>query len=164
VSENRDAHVVRRRNSAARDTSGEAEGRRFSARNGSVYNGRVPDTVEDSLMMPSLRFACAALALGLATAGHKRSRSRPTAFIACPSQRLYPTTRRLPSAWMWARPRALGQPLQRVSGRPGADIYLAFRDLGGSGLIPHHDRLFLKFRRGRLTGWKQEHGADWMWQ
>jgi hypothetical protein len=93
-------HVVRRRNSAARDTSGEAEGRRFSARNGSVYNGRVPDTVEDSLMMPSLRFACAALALGLATAGHKRSRSRPTAFIACPSQRLYPTTRRLPSAWM----------------------------------------------------------------
>src|ERR1700744_3119317 len=60
--------------------------------------------------------------------------------------------------------RALGQPLRYVSGRPGEEIYLALRDLGGSGLIPHHDRLFLKFRRGRLTGWKEDYGENWMWQ
>jgi hypothetical protein len=60
--------------------------------------------------------------------------------------------------------RALGQPLQRVGGRPGDAIYLAFRDLGGGGLIRHHHRLFLKFREGRLTGWKEDYGENWMWQ
>lgn len=60
--------------------------------------------------------------------------------------------------------RALQQPLQYVSGPPGDEIYLALRDLGGSGLIAHHDRLFLKFRRGRLTGWKEDYGNNWMWR
>jgi hypothetical protein len=60
--------------------------------------------------------------------------------------------------------RALRQPLRHVSGRPGEEIYLALRNLGGSGLIPHHDRLFLKFRKGRLTGWKEDYGKNWMWQ
>ena len=60
--------------------------------------------------------------------------------------------------------RALGQPLQYVSGRPGNEIYLAFRDIGGSGLLNHHDRLFLQFRKGRLTGWKADWGHNWMWQ
>jgi hypothetical protein len=60
--------------------------------------------------------------------------------------------------------RALQQPLQYVSGPPGDEIYLALRDLGGSGLIAHHDRLFLKFRRGRLTGWKEDYGNTWMWR
>lgn len=60
--------------------------------------------------------------------------------------------------------RALGQPLQYVSGRPGNAIYLAFRNLGGSGLINHHDRLFLQFRGGRLAGWKEDYGENWMWQ
>lgn len=53
--------------------------------------------------------------------------------------------------------RALGTPLTYVNGRPGNEIYLTFRDIGGSGLFPHRDRLFLQFRKGRLTGWK----ADW---
>jgi hypothetical protein len=60
--------------------------------------------------------------------------------------------------------RALGQPLHYVSGRPGNEIYLAFRDLGGSGLINHHDRLFLQFRGGRLAGWKEDYGQNWMWR
>jgi len=60
--------------------------------------------------------------------------------------------------------RALGQPLQYVSGRPGNEIYLTFRNLGGSGLISHHDRLFLQFRGGRLTGWKEDYGRNWMWR
>ena len=57
--------------------------------------------------------------------------------------------------------RALGQPLQYVSGKPGNAIYLAFRDLGGSGLVT---RLFLQFRGGRLTGWKEDYGENWMWR
>ena len=59
---------------------------------------------------------------------------------------------------------ALGQPLQHVSGPPGNEIYLALRNLAGSGLIDHHDRLFLQFRRGRLVGWKEDYGRNWMWQ
>ena len=59
--------------------------------------------------------------------------------------------------------RALGKPLSYVSGRPGNEIYLAIRDIGGSGLLNHHDRLFLQFRKGRLTGWKADWGHNWMW-
>jgi len=60
--------------------------------------------------------------------------------------------------------RALGQPLQYVSGPKAAEIYLAIRNLGGSGLVIHHNRLFLQFRRGRLTAWKEDYGHNWMWQ
>jgi hypothetical protein len=59
---------------------------------------------------------------------------------------------------------ALRQPLQYVSGPPGFEIYLALRNQGGSGLINHHDRLFLQFRNGRLAGWKEDYGRNWMWQ
>jgi hypothetical protein len=60
--------------------------------------------------------------------------------------------------------RALGEPLSYVSGRPGDEIYLAIRNIGGSGLFNHHDRLFLQFRNGRLAGWKGDWGHNWMWQ
>ncbi|SHG31440.1 hypothetical protein [Bradyrhizobium erythrophlei] len=60
--------------------------------------------------------------------------------------------------------RALGEPLGYVSGRAGNEIYLAIRNLGGSGLLNHHDRLFLQFRKGRLAGWKGDWGHNWMWQ
>ncbi len=59
---------------------------------------------------------------------------------------------------------ALGQPLRYVSGRPGEEIYLAFRNTGGSGLLNPHHRLFLQFRSGRLAGWKGDWGHNWMWQ
>jgi hypothetical protein len=59
---------------------------------------------------------------------------------------------------------ALGQRLRHVNSSPGGEIYLALRDLGGSGLIGHHDRLFLQFRRGRLAGWKEDYGENWMWR
>jgi hypothetical protein len=59
---------------------------------------------------------------------------------------------------------ALRQPLQYVSGPPGGEIYLALRNQGGSGLTNHHDRLFLQFRNGRLAGWKEDYGRNWMWQ
>jgi hypothetical protein len=60
--------------------------------------------------------------------------------------------------------RALGTPLNYIRGRPGDEIYLAFRNIGGSGLFNHHDRLYLQFRRGRLAGWKGDWGHNWMWQ
>jgi hypothetical protein len=60
--------------------------------------------------------------------------------------------------------RALGTPLNYVSGRPGEEIYLAFRNVGGSGLFIKKDRLFLQFRKGRLAGWKGDRGHNWMWQ
>jgi hypothetical protein len=60
--------------------------------------------------------------------------------------------------------RALGTPFTYVSGRPGNEIYLTFREIGGSGLFPHRDRLYLLFRKGRLAGWKADWGHNWMWQ
>jgi hypothetical protein len=60
--------------------------------------------------------------------------------------------------------RALGQPLRYVRGRPGNEIYLALRDIGGSGLIPHRHRLFLQFRHRRLAGWREDYGENWMWE
>lgn len=60
--------------------------------------------------------------------------------------------------------RALGTPLNYIRGRPGDEIFLAFRDIGGSGLFPHRDRLYLQFRKGRLAGWKGDWGHNWMWQ
>jgi hypothetical protein len=60
--------------------------------------------------------------------------------------------------------RALGQPLSYIRGRPGDEIYLAIRNIGGSGLFNHHHRLFLQFRNGRLAGWKGDWGHNWMWQ
>jgi len=59
---------------------------------------------------------------------------------------------------------ALGQPLSYIGGRPGDEIFLAIRNIGGSGLFNRHDRLFLQFRKGRLTGWKGDWGHNWMWQ
>ena len=60
--------------------------------------------------------------------------------------------------------RALGSPLSYVSGRPGDEIFLALRHGGGSGFFDRNDRLYLQFRRGRLTGWKGDWGRRWIWQ
>lgn len=63
-----------------------------------------------------------------------------------------------------AAAQALGVPLTYLRGKPGDEIYLAYRDIGGSGLFPRKDRLFLQFRKGRLTGWKGDWGTNWMWE
>ena len=55
-------------------------------------------------------------------------------------------------------------PLTLIRGRPGDEIYLALRDIGGSGFFNRKDRLYLQFRRGRLAGWKGDWGRNWMWQ
>ncbi len=60
--------------------------------------------------------------------------------------------------------RALGTPLNYISGGPGDEIYLTFRNVGGGGLYFRKDRLYLQFRKGRLAGWKGDWGHNWMWQ
>jgi hypothetical protein len=62
-----------------------------------------------------------------------------------------------------AAARALGVPLAWVRGSRGNEIYLAIREIGGSGLFDRRDRLFLQFRHGRLTGWKGDWGRNRMW-
>ena len=59
---------------------------------------------------------------------------------------------------------ALGVPLNYINGRPGDEIFLAFRNIGGSGLFYKKDRLYLQFRKGKLAGWKGDWGHNWMWQ
>ena len=59
---------------------------------------------------------------------------------------------------------ALGMPLNYISGRPGDEIFLVFRNVGGSGLFFKKDRLYLQFHKGRLAGWKGDWGHNWMWQ
>ena len=59
---------------------------------------------------------------------------------------------------------ALGVPLNYIRGRPGDEVLLAFRNVGGSGLFYKKDRLYLQFRKGRLAGWKGDWGHNWMWQ
>jgi hypothetical protein len=60
--------------------------------------------------------------------------------------------------------RVLGTPLTYIRGRPGDEIFLAFRNIGGSGLFVQRHRLYLQFRSGRLAGWKGDWGQNWMWQ
>ena len=59
---------------------------------------------------------------------------------------------------------AFGVPLNYIRGRPGDEVLLAFRNVGGSGLFYKKDRLYLQFRKGRLAGWKGDWGHNWMWQ
>jgi hypothetical protein len=59
---------------------------------------------------------------------------------------------------------ALGQPLSYVSGRPGNEIFLVIRNVGGSRWSFRDDPLYLQFRGGRLTGWKADWSRNWMWQ
>ena len=59
---------------------------------------------------------------------------------------------------------ALGTQLSYVSGRPGDEVFVAHRNVGGSGLFDHHDQLYLQFRQGRLAAWKGDWGHNWMWQ
>ena len=56
---------------------------------------------------------------------------------------------------------ALGTPLTYVSGRPGNEIFVTLRQIGGGGFFPRNDPLYLQFRRGHLTGWKGFWGNRW---
>jgi hypothetical protein len=51
---------------------------------------------------------------------------------------------------------ALGRPLAYHSGRGGSKIYVATGLEAIPGFYPVDTGLALQFRRGRLTGWKQD--------
>ena len=59
--------------------------------------------------------------------------------------------------------RALATPLLHVKGRPGDETLLTIRQRDGGGLFERTYRLYLQFRKGRLTGWKADWGTNVLW-
>ena len=55
---------------------------------------------------------------------------------------------------------ALGATLVYVRGRPGNEMFLALPNVRGSALSDRRDGLYLKFRRGKLDGWKGDWGTN----
>jgi hypothetical protein len=51
---------------------------------------------------------------------------------------------------------ALRGPLLYVRGPSGSEVYLFERRAAVPGIYPVVDRVFLQFRKGRLTGWKRD--------
>jgi hypothetical protein len=51
---------------------------------------------------------------------------------------------------------ALGSPLVYVQGRQGSEIFVTARDAGIPSFYRGSERIYLQFRRGRLTGWKKD--------
>jgi hypothetical protein len=49
-----------------------------------------------------------------------------------------------------------GERMSYVAGRPGSEIYVVVWPAGIPSLNSIEERLYLQFRRGRLTGWKSE--------
>jgi hypothetical protein len=103
----------------------------------------------------------AALTAGLAPAHAER----PMTFAPAPTSFTATLSNNTPLAFgMDAEEatRALATPLNYISGRPGDEIFLAYRNAGGSGFFDRHDRLYLQFRKGRLAGWKGDWGRRWI--
>jgi hypothetical protein len=88
------------------------------------------------------RFIAAACVCWLAICGADRSNIAPLAFGMTPEE----------------VSTVLGAPLTYVSGRPGSEVFLVEKRARTPGLYPVDDRVFLQFRRGRLTGWKRDWG------
>ena len=51
---------------------------------------------------------------------------------------------------------ALGSPLVYVRGRSGSEIFVTARDAGIPSFYRGSERVYLQFRHGRLTGWKND--------
>jgi hypothetical protein len=58
---------------------------------------------------------------------------------------------------------ALELPLARVSGRRGSEIYYAERTTLTTGFYARDRHLWLLFRNGRLTGWKNDWDRPAAW-
>lgn len=57
---------------------------------------------------------------------------------------------------------ALGVPLTYISGKPGNELLAAERPSVVN--FATDAKLFLQFRKGRLTGWKGDWERNWMWK
>lgn len=113
-----------------------------------------------------MRISIAAVSLLLATAG-AHAQGLPPLGGADPRPFTATLSNNTPLAYGMSAGEAafaLGVPLNYVRGIPGDEIFLAFRDIGGSRLFPNRHRLYLQFRKGRLAGWKGDWGKNWMWQ
>ncbi|HVG50775.1 MAG TPA: hypothetical protein VM867_03990 [Xanthobacteraceae bacterium] len=51
---------------------------------------------------------------------------------------------------------AMQSPLEYVRGRHGSEVFVTVRTVGVPSIYPTKERIFLQFRRGRLTGWKND--------
>jgi hypothetical protein len=92
-------------------------------------------------MMVPMRYAIASLCVcWLAYCGAPHSNTRPLAFGMTPEQTA----------------NALGAPLTYHSGHKGSKIYVASKSANVPGFYPVENGLALQYRRGRLTGWKQD--------
>lgn len=58
----------------------------------------------------------------------------------------------------------LQTPLTYVSGKPGNEMFVVQRLQWGAPFFEREGRLYLQFRKGRLTGWKGDWGRNWMWR
>jgi hypothetical protein len=96
-----------------------------------------PDWTEDGGMRRVIASLCVCW---LAYCGAPRSNALPLAFGMTPAQAEL----------------ALGAPLAYRSGRGGSKIYVAEGPAGIPGFYPVDSALALQFRRGKLTGWKQD--------
>ena len=47
---------------------------------------------------------------------------------------------------------------------PGEEMYLTFRNIGGSGLFYKKDRLYLQFRKADWPAGRRDWGHNLMWQ
>ena len=83
----------------------------------------------------------------LAYCGAPRSNTLPLAFGMTPAETAS----------------ALGVPLSHYSGRKGSKIYVAVKSAGIPGFYPVDRGIALQYRRGRLTGWKQDWRLNRPW-
>jgi hypothetical protein len=115
---------------AVRDDSGEYRW--------SVTLASAPDSSEDGGMRRALVSFCVCW---FAFCAEPRSNIYPLAFGMTPPE----------------ASQALGVPLTYYSGRGGSEVYLAVGSAGVPGFFPVDTALTLQFRRGHLTGWKQDY-------
>jgi hypothetical protein len=104
--------------------------------------------IEDARMRPTAKTIAASIALCWAAyCGPYDSNAWPLAFGMTPQEA---------SA-------ALGLPLTYYSGSRGAELYLAGGSAGVPGRFPVDAAIALQFRKGRLTGWKQNWSLPRPW-
>jgi len=109
---------------------------------------RASEWTDDTLMRPTVKSIVASICLCWAAyCGPYDSNAWPLAFGMTPQQ----------------ASTALGMPLTYYSGPPGSEIYLASGSAGVPGRFPVDAAITLQFRRGHLTGWKNNWSLPRPW-
>jgi hypothetical protein len=107
-----------------------------------------PKWIEDGLMRPTVKSIAASICLcWTAYCGPYDSNAWPLAFGMTPQE----------------VSSVLGMPLTYYSGPPGSAIYLASGSAVVPGRFPVDAAITLQFRRGHLTGWKNNWSLPRPW-